>query len=507
MLKCISVLGDSKRIKKNIAFYYILIIIIIEIGLLTMTLILGIKAFTSFFSNKICNNDIDENNNDNNITVEMNEKDKNKNNNKYEDEIVKTTQRNLNAPPIKKNNEDNNEENNNDNNEIEFIPDEFIFLYFNDKDKGVRKQVDKKDIPFDINKNTKVLLQKMENVDYSIVKASGPFHEDQNLIEIIGNNNNNEEPVGINIESINETINENNAGGAQNQNQNQNKLNENELITISEEKIYKRENLKNYIINDMDEIEDNKDMEKDSKGFLNEMKLEQRLLTKNYDFVVNKNQAGLLTLILTEILDKIYIIKNILFIRKYEIMYLYLSVYVLYHVILLTILAMFYDIKTIKNIWNKENYPGMGHHLGYGLLSLIISWVFYIIILCLLTIKGKYNEIINIKNSKKKNKENKIRLINKKYTSLLTNMKIKLIVYYIIQFILIVAFFIYLVTLGAVYSGTMKKIFASYGIAILEAVILKIIYGLVLGILRHYSLSNEKNGLYNVVLFFDKYIV
>ena len=152
---------------------------------------------------------------------------------------------------------------------------------------------------------------------------------------------------------------------------------------------------------------------------------------------------------------------------------------------------MFYGIKTIKNIWNKENYPGMGLHLGYGFLSLVISWIIYIIILCLLTIKGKYNEIINIKNSKKKKRENKIRLINKKYNSLLTHLKIKLIVYYIIQFILIIAFFIYLVTLGAVYSGTMKKIFASYGIAILELIILKLIYGLALGILRYYSIENQ----------------
>ena len=507
VLKCISVLGDSKRFKKNIAFYYMLIIIIIEIGLLIMTLLFGIKTFTLFFSNKICSNDIREDNNiNNNDTIEINEKDKNKNN-KYDYENIKTTQRILNSPPIKKNNEDNNEENNNDKNEIEFIPEEFIFLYFNDNDKGVRKQVDKKDIPFDINKNTKVLLQKMENVDYTIVKASGPFHEEQNLIEIIDNKGNNEEPVNINVESINETINDNNISEKI---QNQNKLKENELITISEEKICKRENLKNYIINDIDEIEDNKNIEKDikgSKGFLYEMKLEQRLLTKNYEFVIDKNKTNLLNLILTEILDKIYIIKNILFIRKYEIMYLYLSVYVLYHVILLTILAMLYDIKTIKNIWNKENYPGMGLYLGYGFLSLIISWFIYIIILCLLTIKGKYNEIINIKNSKKKTQENKIRLINKKYNSLLANMKIKLIVYYIIQFILIIAFFIYLVTLGAVYSGTMKKIFTSYGITILEAIILKIIYGLILGILRHYSLSNGKNGLYNVVLFFDKYLV
>ena len=496
VLKCISVLGDSKRIKKNIGFYYMLVIIIIEICLLIMTLIFGIKAFVQFFGSKMHDNDVTEND-----AIEINEKDKD--NKKYEDEIIKTTQRALNAPPIKNNNNgENTGDNNNEKNEIEFIPEDFLFLYFNENDKGVRKRIEKNELPFNISPNTKVLLQKMENVDYSIVKASGPFHEEQNLIEVIGNN---EEPVNINIESINETINDNNISE---KNQNQNKLNENGLITISEEKIYKKENLKDFIINENDEIVENKNKEiNTNKAFLNELKIEQRLLTKDYNFVVDKNESGLLSLILTEIFDKIYIIKNILFIRKFEIMYLYLSVYVLYHVILLTIIAMFYDINTIKNIWNKENYPGIGLHLGYGIISILISWIIYIVIMCLLTNRGKYNEIMNIKNSKKRKKGNKTQLINKKCNSLISKMKTKMIVYYIIQFILIVAFFIYLVTLCAVYSGTMTKIFSSYGIAILELIIIKIIYGLILAILRHSSLSNKKENLYNIVLFFDKYLV
>ena len=188
-------------------------------------------------------------------------------------------------------------------------------------------------------------------------------------------------------------------------------------------------------------------------------------------------------------------------------MYLYLSVYVLYHTILLTLLAMLFNINTIKNIWNNENYPGMGLYLGYGILTSLITWIIYILITCLLTNKGKYNEIAIIRKSKKRQKQNKIQLINKKGSSLLSKMKMKMIIYYIIQFIILIFFFIYLVTLSAVYSGTSKKIFASYGIAILEILIIKIIYGLVLGILRSYSISSQKKGLYNVVLFLDKYIV
>ena len=476
-----------------------LIIIIIEICLLIMTISFGIKSFKFYFSNKI--NDNNNDNNENDIEIEINTKDKDKN--KYE-EIIKTTQRSLNAPPKKSNNEKEelNDENNNEKNGIEFIPDEFLFLYFNEEDKGVRKEVIRNELPFNINENTKVLLQKIENVDYANIKASGPFPDDQNLIEIIDEKK--EDNVKFNIESINDTLVEND--DINEKNKIKNKLNEKEIIPINEEKIYKRENLKNYIINDLDELEEDKENKK-TKSFLDDIKLEQRLLTKDFNFVIDKNENGIFTFILAEIFDKIYIIKNILFLRKYEIMFLNLSVYVLYHVMLLGILAMFYDIKTIKNIWNKENYPGMGLYLGYGLASILISWILYIIFLCLLSNKGKYNEILIIRKSKKKNKENKAQLINKKINLLISKMKTKMIIYFIIQFILIILFFIYLVTLCAVYSATSNKIFSSYGIAILEIILLKIIYGLILGILRYSSLSSQNKGLYNFVIFFDKYLV
>ena len=402
VLKCISVLSDLKRIIKNIGFYFMIIITIIEIVLLIMANLFGYKSFKLFFHNKVCINDIPD------PGIEVDKLDKDEKNKSIFDEIIKTTQR-LNAPPKKSNNEEDIIEYNNNginSDEVEFIPDDFIFLYFNESDKGVRKKVQRNMLPFNVKENTKILLQKIQNVDYSNVKANGPFNDEQNLIEIDGGM---EDKVNINIESINESLYDNNdIINEKNKIKNEN---DKELVTISEEKIYKRESVKIYKINEFDEIEEVKEKENKKLNLFNEIKIEQRLLTKNYEFVKDKKESGLFIIILTEILDKIYITKIILFIRKYEIMYLFLSVYVLYQVILLNIIAMLYDIKTIKNIWNKENYPGFGLYLGYGILSLIISWIIYIIIMCLLTNKGKYNEILNIKSSKKKNNEKKIELI------------------------------------------------------------------------------------------------
>lgn len=504
VLKCLPVLGDGGRIKKNIAFYYMLIIIIIEIVFLCMLIVYEMNSFKSFLSQNLCENNLEDSKVDIGLGVNIiNGKDKSKISNKKYDDAVKTTQRALHNPPIKKNNDGD------DDTEYEFIPNEFLFLYFNKMDKGVKKKVKKSLLPFDIKKNTKVLLQKLENVDYSNVKASGPFNEEQNVVEIIFDNGENDN--NINIESINESILETN-----NNLNEKNKSNEKDIITVNEKKkiepkIYKRENLTNYIINNFDEIEekieDKKDVNTNQDNLLDDLKLEQRLLTKEYDFAIRKQDNNFITVILAEILDKIYIARNTIFLRKYDSMYLYLSLYVLYHVILLNILAMFYDINTIKNIWNKENYPGMGFYLGYGILVILIVWFIYIIFECLLSNKGKYNEILMIKYLNKIPKESKPQLISKRINSLLSKMKTKMIIYYIIQFALIIFFFIYLVVLCAVYTGTMDKIFTSYGIAILELIILKLIYGLILGILRYYSIENQKSSMYNFVLFMDTYLV
>jgi hypothetical protein len=85
--------------------------------------------------------------------------------------------------------------------------------------------------------------------------------------------------------------------------------------------------------------------------------------------------------------------------------------------------------------------------------------------------------------------------------------KIKIALYSIIQYILLIFFTIYSVTLCAIFYGTMKKIYLNYVIALLEVLVIKILYGIVLSILRQVSLSYNKKGLYNAVLFMDNYVV
>ena len=93
-----------------------------------------------------------------------------------------------------------------------------------------------------------------------------------------------------------------------------------------------------------------------------------------------------------------------------------------------------------------------------------------------------------------------------KLNKLISVIKKDIVIYLVIEFVLIVLCSLYLIAFCGVYTGTKSKLFLSYAFALVTIVIIKIIYGFILGILRKISLFAEKSGLYNVVLIFNKYI-
>ena len=84
--------------------------------------------------------------------------------------------------------------------------------------------------------------------------------------------------------------------------------------------------------------------------------------------------------------------------------------------------------------------------------------------------------------------------------------QIKLIIFYAIEFILVIFFTLYLTGFCGIYIATKTKLVESYGIALIEVVIIKILYGLVLGILRKVSLVYKINILYKIVKYLDLYV-
>ena len=189
---------------------------------------------------------------------------------------------------------------------------------------------------------------------------------------------------------------------------------------------------------------------------------------------------------------------------------------------LLTLLCSFFTIKTIKKIWNQENFPQFNFYLLYGFLANVVVWVIYKIFICLLNVQDSVRELIKLKNELKNN-ENKLEtkneddlnekegeiteeLIYKKYDELAKKIKIKIIIFFIIGFLLTVFCFIYLLSFFAIYTGTKSKVIKAYYISLIEILLIKIIYGLCLASLRIAGERNEMEKLYKIVYICDKYV-
>ena len=413
VLKCIS----NAKIPGNGAFYFCLIIIIIEVGLLVLVILYNFSSLVRKVKKRIIKNnggDIYTNSNNNVNNIEYNESEGDKinkgRNSKYNNfmndkkAIIKSTDRNLNNqnPPKRRSEEEKDEE-------------------LNIEDK-----------PISVNKNSYKNNVKEKNV----------------------------------------------------------KIDEKNNYDVFSERVDNNMDLDQYLRNNGIETE---------KGFLFSMREEVNLLRTNYKYSLKNDKFDSIVIVLTSVFDKIYFIRILLLPGKFEIIPLMFSLYLLCHMILLTFLGFFYDIKTIKKIWNEENYPNTGYYLLYGFLANLIVWVIYRLFCCLLNNEYKIKKLDNIAQLDKEKKKKKI-------NNCIYNIKRNIIIYYVLQFVLVMFCSFYLITFCGIYIGTKSKLFQSYGIAFIEIIIIKIIYGFILGILRKLSLAKESSCIYNLTLIFNQYL-
>ena len=240
-------------------------------------------------------------------------------------------------------------------------------------------------------------------------------------------------------------------------------------------------------------------------GFIHIIQKEHELLRIKYELVVDKDKSSIITVLLTEICDKIYIIKTLCLLGKYDMFTIHFSLYILCHILLLTFITFFYDINIIKKIWHNKNFPNLSFHLLYGLINYLMIWFIYKIFLCLLNnedIIQKYTK--NRFNTNNESESENVRINKRKFSHLLCKIKCGMIAYFIIQFILVLSCSIYLTMFCVVYIGTKRRIFKTYGIALAEMIIIKIIYGLILGTLRKIGLSKKIKLIYRIAYYLDK---
>ena len=422
------------------------------------------------------------------------------------------------------------------NKKAEFIPPEYNFKFFKPGDKGIVKKLTRNEIPFEVNKDTKILLEGKEDIYYDENYLNGPFYEEQNIIEIIEDNNNNKKNNNNNMNNKNNKIVKFSGDiNSKNIRKNNSKIDINN-ISIKQDNDFsnKRNNINN--INSKDKefikikrinpitklqfaVEDYKTDDEikevdNTTSIYNLMKREHTYLRVTYEKYILKSHPNILATFLAEILDKIYLIKIFIFLKKFEILSIHISLYMFYHVLLLSLLCGFFTIKVIKKIWEESNYPTINFYLLYGLFSHIIIWVIYRIFILVLDNQDKIRSLVKLNNDVEASREltdenhfnNQKEQVQEKYEGLVKKIKIQTAVFYLVVICLTAFCFIYLVSFFAIYTGTKGKVFKAYYISLIEIVLIKFVYGLCLGSLRIAAEGNELKSLYNFVFVFDKYI-
>jgi hypothetical protein len=225
------------------------------------------------------------------------------------------------------------------------------------------------------------------------------------------------------------------------------------------------------------------------KGFFTSIQKEEKYLRKSFSDSMSKDKYDIVIVALTSIFDKIYFAKILFLYDKGEIVSVMFSLYLLCHMLLLTFSAFFFDIKTIHKTFENNDYPNMGYYLLYGFLGNLIVWVTFRLLSCLVENSNKIRKLFFKESS---SMEKKMR----KFSKLISEIKRNIVIYLVIQFILILFCSFYLITFCGIYTGTKTKVFLAYGFAVVEIVVIKCFYGLVLGILRKISLFAEKSALY-----------
>ena len=532
IMKCLSKLNMKEDLLKNEAFYASSAITVVEIISVIASALKGIKTISSFAKGLINMKGVGnpprkgENNNEINFNDLVEIRKKNVINKK--NLIINNTPGTMNSKnsvsELRSSNRLYNININSfSNKKADFIPPKYNFKFFRSNDKGVIKRIKRSQIPFKINPDIKLLLEAKSGVMYDKNYLKGPYYEDQNIIEIIEDNN---------IKYIDEDLSDrSNIVINKNYNKNNGMFKEESYKPNKGEKDFIKITKKNPINNfDMSITLYKKEKEKENKlynmvNIYTLIKREHTYLRSDYNSYIAKSHPNIFATILAEIFDKIYFIKIFIFLKKFELTSIHLSLYLFYHIFLLSLLCGFFTINTIKRIWNEDDFPNITFYLLYGLITHIIVWVIYKIFIVLLDNQDQFMKLSLLNKENRANKALRVNTnknsndievetyndqiqknIEEKYEEIIKKIKIQTIIFYVVIILLTEFCSAYLISFFAVYTGTKKYVLKTYYISIIEIVIIKVVYGLSLGSLRITSEVNEYDSLYNFVYFCDKYI-
>ena len=433
-----------------------------------------------------------------------------------------------------------------DNNNIkaEYIPPDFNFKFFKSKDKGVMKKIERNEIPFDISPETNYLIERREGIDYPEDYLNGPYYPEQNIVIITDSKNKDPAKLAKYLKDekmmkkkINPTVNKNLDDNKSNNNSNAINDKKSQKVTINEKnktsfyhpktigeksfvsikKVNPNDNLNESkaILDELDGDHETKTIDDDDTSIFYLIKREHLFLRVNYETYIRKVHPYYLHIFFAEIFDKIYIFKILLFLRQTDVFSVHFSLYVFCHILLMTLLCNLFTIDLIKKIWETTDFPDIRFYLLYGLISNLIIWVIYQIFLYLIDFDRSIRNLVAAKNNmqKKTNNDDDDNIIEsnennfyKKFSCLMCLIRLRISIFHILTFSIAVCCGIYLIAFFALYTGTKSLVLKIYYISIVEILLIKVAYGIILSGIRIVSKEAKLKALYIVVYILDNYL-
>ena len=476
--------------------------------------------------------DSDEGDNKNNTILEYDLDSNNEEGVKYEINIKKGVQPD-NREILKDNKNKNSSESNT---KAEYIPPEYNFKFFRPKDSGLMKKIERSQIPFEVNPNTIYLVERRKGIEYPEDYLNGPYYPEQNLLIITDDkikdvkqiakklkdekfmkknpstNNNNKTLGTINDDNKNEEKSQKISVNQKTKTSfyNPKSIGEKSFVTVK--KIDPDENSKNdeNILDKLDENNQRKTIDDDT-GLLYLIKREHILLRVNYNTYIKKSHPYYFCVFLAEIFDKIYLFRICFLLRQSDIFSAYFTLYLCCHILLLTLLCNLFTIDIIRKIWERTDFPDLYFYLLYGLISGLIIWVIYLLFSCLINFEDSVRDITKAKYNAENNNnddanEAKERIYYRKYSCLICQIKFRVSILHILTFLITLCCGVYLVSFFALYTGTKTRVLKIYYISIIEILLIKVVYGLILASLRIVSKEAKLKVLYIIIYILDKYL-
>ena len=447
-----------------------------------------------------------------------------------------------------KNNNNNKDPSENNNMKAEYIPPDYNFKFFKPKDRGLMKKMERSKVPFDINPDTNYLIERRKGVDYPEDYLDGPYFPDQNIVIITDDKNKNAVTLAKYLKDE-KMMKKKKSGASKNKNQDEVKTNLNSMSDTKSHIISSNENTKTnfYIptkssfykpktIDDKSIVSIKKvspinnssneesailyELERDREtriidddtSIFSLIKREHILLGVKYEKYIKKIHPFYLHIFFAEILDKIYLFRILLFLKQIDVFSLYFSLYAFCHILLLTLLCNLFTINLIKKIWETTGFPDLRFYLLYGLIANLIIWVIYILLSFLIDFESSIRDLVEAKSNMQKqsnndnDSESNKNQFYSKFSRLMCLIRLRVSIFHIVTFLIALGCGIYLISFFALYTGTKSLVLKIYYISIIEILLIKITYGMVLAGLRIVSIEARLKALYYVVYILDKYL-